>query len=58
MEEPIERAVKEIQRLAGECLNTVRLLPKNKQNQEAEDRVLLVWRDLRKLADDLRLREL
>jgi len=53
MEKIVTEAVVEIQRIAGECLKGIRALPKTRENQESEDRFLLVWRDLRKLAEQM-----
>lgn len=50
MEQIITDATIEVRRLAGECLNIVRALPKTKENQEAEGKLLLLWRDLKDLA--------
>lgn len=53
MDKILTETVIETQRLAGECLKAIRELPKVKENQESEDRMLLIWRDLRKLAESI-----
>lgn len=58
MNDAIETFLRKSNRIAQDILDAVRLLPKTKANQAAEDRLLLAWKDIRALVEEVRIKEL